>query len=138
MHFLKTVIAEGHLRVAATDRAYEAARASQAALWALKEAALVARVAAVAHELDLAQGTLRARSLLEACLWRIAKGCEQLRALALPTSLSGAATALLDGCTYPALVASWGLPLWRMGQSLPLGWRGRAGSAAPSAGSCAR
>ena len=121
--FLKSVIAEGQrreaegqrreaeeraersLRAAETARAHEAAHTAQAAQWAQHEAALVEKMAALAHELDMARGAVRARALLEACLRHISQARQRLAATAVPTSPSGAASALLDGSTYPALMA---------------------------------
>jgi hypothetical protein len=97
--------AERALHTAALARAHEATRSAQAAQWAQRETVLVERMAALAHELDLARGAVRARSLLETCLKSIGGARQRLSAASVPpTSPSGAATALLDGSAYPALV----------------------------------
>jgi hypothetical protein len=96
---------ERALRAAELAHAHEVARAAQAAQWAQHEAALVEKMAGLAHELDMARGAVRARALLEACLRHIAVARQKLSAATVPTSPSGAATTLLDGSTYPALVA---------------------------------
>jgi len=86
-------------------RAHEATCAAQAAKWALQEAMLVEKMAVLVHELDMARGAVRARALLETCLRHIAGARKVLAAVSVPTSPSGAAATLLDGSTYPALVA---------------------------------
>ena len=85
--------------------AHEATRAAQAAKWALQETMLVEKMAVLVHELDMARGAVRARALLETCLRHIAGARQVLAAVSVPTSPSGAAATLLDGSTYPALVA---------------------------------
>ena len=99
---------ERALRAAELAHAHEVARAAQAAQWAQHEAALVEKMAGLAHELDMARGAVRARALLEACLRHIGGARQKLSAATVPTSPSGAASTLLDGSTYPALVAYLG------------------------------
>jgi hypothetical protein len=90
------------------ERAHEATLTALTAKWALQEAALVEKVAAVTHELDLTRGVVSARTLLEVCLRHIRTTCQRLSATAIPASPTGAATKLLDGSSYPALVAYLG------------------------------
>jgi hypothetical protein len=98
-------------RAAELARAHEAARAAQIAQWAQHQAALVEKIAGLSHELDIWRGAVRARALLEACLSHIGWARRKLSAAtaaSVPTPLSAAASTLLDGSTYPALVAYLG------------------------------